>query len=121
MRDIFALPCRFGGLGVSNPVTMARRQFHKCVANVDGLSGKIAGESPMQVHGLSAPPANDDFWQEKVRLLCLGNAKRKRLLDFAGEKGASAVFSLLPLARYGFAFRAKRDFWDLISALPSAN
>ena len=34
----------------------------------------------------------------------------KRAAAAAAEKGGSAVFTVLPLERHGFAFRAKRDF-----------
>ena len=40
--------------------------------------------------------------------------KLRRAFEVASEKGASAVFSARPVEEYGFAFRSKRDFRDLL-------
>lgn len=37
-----------------------------------------------------------------------------RALAFAKEKGASSVFTMVPVRRYGFCFGAKRDWFDVI-------
>lgn len=38
----------------------------------------------------------------------------KRAVELASEKGGSSVLTVLPLARHGFAFPAKRDFFDVV-------
>ena len=38
----------------------------------------------------------------------------QRAMELAREKGASALFTVLPLERHGFCFKAKRDWRDLV-------
>jgi hypothetical protein len=40
--------------------------------------------------------------------------RMRRALELAGEKGASAVLTTLPLERHGFTFAAKRDYRDIL-------
>ena len=42
------------------------------------------------------------------------NRTMQRAVEFASEKGGSSVLTVLPLARHGFAFPAKRDFFDIV-------
>ena len=51
---------------------------------------------------------------EAVALRERAGVDMKRALDLAQEDGASAVFSTLPLEAYGFAFKAKSEFTDLV-------
>ena len=37
-----------------------------------------------------------------------------RAMDLAQERGISAILTTLPLEKYGFAIRAKRDYRDLL-------
>jgi len=41
-------------------------------------------------------------------------ATQKRAMELAQRKGASSVYTTLPLTKYGFSFARKRDFRDLI-------
>jgi hypothetical protein len=42
------------------------------------------------------------------------NEREKRCQEIASEKGASAVFSVVPIEDYNFAIRSKRDWRDLV-------
>jgi hypothetical protein len=53
--------------------------------------------------------------EAKAVRVALGDSVLGRAVDAASEKGASAVFSTRPLEQYGFCFKAKRDFRDLIA------
>jgi hypothetical protein len=42
------------------------------------------------------------------------NPGLKRIIQYASEKGASNILTTLPLEKYGFAIKAKKDFRDLL-------
>jgi hypothetical protein len=122
-RALYALPARWGGLGINNPVEDAAH----------ALEDSLQFTKEMKDHVLRSEPKlelNDQAQKGLVKLIKARREERhkakfeelygrasaevKRAMDLAREKGASTVFTVLPLRRYGFAIEAKRDFFDWV-------
>jgi hypothetical protein len=121
-RGLYALPVRHGGLGISNPHQDALAKFKDSSLLSKDLQEKIIAHKRELDFDPSEYSAKikkiKERWEnryENRRLaVCRDNLSLKRIVDFASEKGASNIFTTLPLEKYGFAIKAKRDFRDLL-------
>ena len=122
-RALLALPARLGGLGLDNPVVEApfkyadSKEYTKPMVELLKRSeSKLLLDEDRQRQALkSIRRQNQERHQADAKALKdRASPDLARAIDLAQEKGASTVFSSLPLAEYGFVFKAKRDYTDLI-------
>jgi hypothetical protein len=122
LRNLLALPCRHGGLGIWNPVVDAKfRLADSRLLSLELQEKILSMESELNfdssVHSAKITQIKER-WEKRfekrvVRVISVDHTL-KRIIEFAAEKGASNIFSTLPFEKYGFAFKAKRDFRDLL-------
>ena len=122
-RALYALPARHGGLGIDNPVLDAPYKFDASVKITHDLKTLIKSSSrdytvdPDKQKKLKLEIKKSKEARlkgEKYALRASSSDEMKRAIDLASEKGASCIFTALPLAEQDFVFRSKRDFRDLI-------
>ena len=121
-RELFALPCKYGGLAINNPVADACHRWADSRLLSLSLRKKLfAGEAELDfdqsehaavVSSIKAKRASR-YESRRVKLY-RENPGLKRIIQYASEKGASNIFTTLPLEKYGFAIKAKKDFRDLL-------
>ena len=120
-RRIFALPCRMGGMGISNPVARALSDFETSDRITSVMAALIVNQSTQyntstqqqlkEKRSISRrekwQKQNDDLDDLKEVL----TASQQRSLSLAGEKGASTWLTALPIENMGFTLhtRAFRD------------
>ena len=122
-RELFALPCRHGGLGIPNPEQLSPVQYHNslfvCRPIVDLTISQesvipyeaFASQSNAKtsIHTTNRQLAKQQ--SESVRTLL--SPQLRRLFDIANEKGVSSWLTALPISEHGFNLH-KRAFWDAI-------
>ena len=121
-RVIFALPARHGGLGLSNPMRDARGRHNDSKTLTKVLQEKIMSQHPhldfdADEHNAKVRAIRKRWEQIHTNRrieVSRDDEELQHILAFACEKGASNVFSVIPLEKYGFAIKSKRDFRDLI-------
>ena len=121
-RELFALPCKYGGLAINNSVADARHRLADSRLLSLSLQKKLlAGEAELGfdqsehravVSSIKAKWASR-YESRRVKLY-RENPGLKRIIQYASEKGASNILTTLPLEKYGFAIKAKKDFRDLL-------
>ena len=122
-REIYALPSRLGGLSIDNPVLGARESYddsqqltgviqEAILAGGGALDMGVIKERRRELKRRRAERVKQQALVVKQKVP--EHDKLRRALEVASEKGASAVFSARPVEEYGFAFRSKRDFRDLL-------
>ena len=122
-RRLLAIPYRYGGLGIQNPVNMANREYDASIKITDSLTTLIC-EQEMDLSKLNKESAikakqelrvaKENFLQNEFNQISAQlNEKEKRLLLAACEKGASSWLSALPLKRLGYSLN-KQEFRDAL-------
>ena len=123
MRDVYALPARWGGLGIDNPVIDAPFTYDESVLYTEQLKCLVRDGEKSLLLDADAQLATIKLleeqrelrYQQRFEALCARvSPELSRALAFAKEKGASSIFTMVPLRERGFAFGAKRDFYDII-------
>ena len=112
-RMILSLPVRFGGLGISNPVETAIREYNASCSITEDLSSLIMRQE--QDLSLYNPEATknkikllktekESFLTEKFNqaISTTGNAVLQRCLYLNKDKGAGSWLTALPLQDHGF-------------------
>ena len=123
-REVYGLPSRLAGLSVENPEEEANGKYEDSVEFTSSIQEAIlAGGGQIDMSLLKKKRQSLKNKREKQKCdkaeelaasISEGSPLRKAL-QVASDKGASAVFSVRPLERYGFCFRSKRDFRDLLA------
>ena len=120
-RRILALPVRFGGLGIQNPVETADREYEISVKitsnlkeiicnqeyNLDNLNEEAVRETINQ----TKQEKNQRFTQEFERVKSQVSQDLKRCLELAQEKGAGSWLTALPIKALGYVLNMQ-DFRD---------
>jgi hypothetical protein len=121
-RDMLALPGRYGGAAIDNPVQLSTIKYADSAAISSGLVGMIVQQDPFSLpcpHAQQTVRADrrkvrEQSWKnqatELMRTLPEGQC---RALLCAQEKGASAVITTRPLKEFGFAL-PKHEFRDVL-------
>ena len=122
-RRIFALPYRYGGMGMQNPVLTADREYHTSREVTSNLANLICSQTnnvsmldqdAVKEKKQEMKQAKEKIFQEELKSICEQlSEKEKRLVSAAQEKGASSWLSALPIERLGYTLN-KRDFRDAI-------
>ena len=122
-RDWLALPIRHGGMGLIIPSVFAQSQYNaSCkitrplvdclLAGEKSISYKVF-ESQYKILDDYTKKKRNDSKEELMRVREQLDTDKKRLLDIACERGASAWLSALPLADQGFDLH-KGSFRDSV-------
>ena len=111
-RDMLALPLRYGGLGMQNPVQTSDREYDASKKITDQLTGLIYHQdqdlSKLDRRQLVKKKElktqkEDRFSSEKIKLeKTLTSESRKKAFCLASQKGSSSWLSALPLKTIGF-------------------
>eukprot|EP00117_Sycon_ciliatum_P046195 scpid56052/ scgid0290/ len=118
-RTLLALPCRFGGLGLVVPSSMAV-QHQSSLAITDSLVQRIVRQDPSLGDALvsirtqkrlATSQSRDALRAEVTMITATLNADQQRVIQLASEKGASSWLTCRPLARHGFSL-SKGEFRD---------
>ena len=122
-RRILALPYRYGGMGILNPIDTADREYrasreitsdltdliYQQNMNLQLLDKEKIRKKKNEMHQLK----EDRLKNEHEEISDLLEEKQKRLLQAAKEKGASSWLSALPIQRLGYTIN-KQEFRDAI-------
>ena len=122
-RNLLALPARYGGLGLINPMEMADREYNYSTI----VTEQLVKEMLLQHNALSVDQEavntaktsvtrmkNVHLKTIKEDLIAVLPPSRARFVELACEKGSSSWITTLPLEEYGFALN-KQEFQDAIS------
>ena len=122
-RRIFALPYRYGGLAIRNPVITSEEEFLASNAITAELTKSIVNqqEDVRSINSVAVQLAKETFRKNKEERLknnfeniCkLLSDVDSRYLQTAAEKGASSWLAVLPLKNLGYSLN-KREFQDAI-------
>ena len=122
-RKMYSLPIKLGGLSIDNPVTGATHKHMESKTLCLSLSNLIKTSEPAytidkaEQHHLKSElkkvkKARVQAEAESVRSQLDLSAQRS--MDIAQEKGASVVFTLVPVAKFGYGLHNKREFTDAL-------
>ena len=122
-RNLFALPYRYGGMGILNPTETSQREYDTSLQITAGLSELIyRQEMNLNLLDRNAMESKKSelkkeketlIKQEQANIANLLDEKGKRMLMAASEKGASSWLSALPLKSLGYTLN-KQEFRDAI-------
>jgi hypothetical protein len=122
--SLLALPHRHGGMMFGDPVADCADKHGDSLQVTSILTGLILeSEASLpenyeaQVFAIKAELRKVRRKREAERAEAVTstlNRTMQRAVELASEKGGSSVLTVLPLARHGFAFPAKRDFFDIV-------
>lgn len=123
-RRILALPVRFGGIGVANPVECCEREYTSSMVVTENLTDLIFKQEPdlanfdctdQTIIIESIKIAKEKHFEEQFSeiLELSAGTPLKRALGLNREKGAGSWLTALPLKMYGYALN-KVEFRDAI-------
>ena len=122
-RELYALPARWGGLAIANPVQDSLKVFNDSMLYTEQLQALILSSSKELVIDEEKQAdiiKNIRAGREKShsdifdKLYAKASPMNQKLMLLAKEKGASCLFTVLPLEKFDLAFKSKRDFRDLV-------
>ena len=122
-REIYSLPINLGGLSIDNPVTGAAFKHAESRSICRTLSHLI--KHSVRSYAIDVAAQNtlksDIKKARKVRLVAQAakikeklDSSMQRCMDIAQERGASVVFTLVPVAKFGYGLHNKREFTDAV-------
>ena len=124
VREILALTLRLGGLGLGNPINMAKEQHTASQQISAPLVDRIVcqdhhlGDCHAIQQSTKARLRSRKRTQQKEEAKNIQNqlpATLQRSLELSQEKGASAWLISLPIDDHGFALHIKSAFKDALS------
>ena len=124
-RKIFALPAREGGLAIDNPAAGVAdkhadsKELTEVTQRAILSGGRLpeGHEEELKQTRAGIKVKRSLELSERARALVEGlpqGGTLRRAVEMAREKGASCVFSVRPSEEFGFVFKSKRDFRDLL-------
>ena len=123
-RDLFALPCRLGGIGIANPSKGASSEYLASLQVTKPLSDLILQQNPVySFETLEAQLVAKSDIQRSKRQVKMANASHLKTslpaplqhsMSLAQEKGASSWLMALPVEEFGFALH-KGAFRDALA------
>ena len=123
LRNIFSLPARMGGLGITNICETADLEYKHSIMATKNLVNAIYHQrntySPDEDYrrqiAANIRSSRDEFYkQTKEKLVSELSPTVCRQLDLLSEKGASCWLTSLPLKEYGFLLN-KLEFQDALA------
>ena len=122
-RELFALPARYGGLGLVNPTEIADQEYSNSLRATRSLCEDIINQEitlkvDWEEHGKTKKGITEDkntyLQQRQTSILAKLSTKASRQVELACEKGSSSWLTTLPLEDYGFTLN-KQEFYDAIA------
>jgi hypothetical protein len=122
-RALYALPPREGGLGIADPTEDAMTHFANSRKLTTILRQKLAdGDTvydldPAEISRIktAAKNARREAAKEAADELAKNTShSEKKLMEYNRRKGAGAIFTTIPLERYGFDIKCKEDYRDIL-------
>ena len=123
-RELFALPARLGGLGITNPVSRVSKEYQASGSISAPLCQLIESQQPdYPWESLDAQARAKQTIRKKrledsktaaVNIHSALSESLKRAMDLAQEKGASTWLTSLPLVEFGFLLH-KGAFRDALA------
>ena len=108
-RELFSLPCRFGGLGMGDPTAFCESQFDASLRITAPLKDLIISQVA-HVHPQVPDPSRFKFTNTGLKLLRNGlSSQLQRAIDLNSEPGASSWLLALPLQDQGYHL-TKQEF-----------
>ena len=111
-RDLFALPCRLGGLGIPNPTKVVGKQYISSQRVSAPLTALILQQERTYPEGVTMEQAeirskvkaqgHQEQRKEAERLRERLPQDMQRTMDFCSEKGASSWLGVIPMEEHGF-------------------
>lgn len=122
-RDLYALPAREGGLGIVNPVHEATTHYANSRRLTEMLGSLLSSSSVdydvnhtdlLTLKILLRKERGDLAKEQADSLRNFLSPEEQRAMTLNREKGASSIFTTIPLKRYGFAIENKEDYRDIL-------
>ena len=120
-RKMLALPVRFGGIGIQNPVNTADNEYETSVKITAALKRLIYNQETTlenldqdlvkETIALTKQEKEVRLTQDFERVRSQVSNDQKRYLDMSREKGSGAWLTALPIQSLGYVLN-KRDFRD---------
>ena len=123
-RELFALPPREGGLGILNPVEVASTHYANSRMLTRVLREKLErGEFEYDLDPAAISKTRNEL--KKARREAAAEAadrlydrtkgiNSRRMIEYNRRKGSGAIFTTIPLSRYGFSIKCKEDYRDIL-------
>ena len=120
-RELLALPCRHGGMGLTKPTSLGSQYLSSGRVSAP-ISSRIAqqigalGDSLVEVRAIKRKVASDGRNGSKAEATILAASlepEMQHVISLASEKGSSSWLTCRPLARHGFSL-SKGEFRDAI-------
>ena len=120
-RELLALPCRHGGMGLTKPTSLGSQYLSSRRVSAP-ISSRIAqqigalGDSLVEVRAIKRKVASDGRNGSKAEATILAASlepEMQHIISLASEKGSSSWLTCRPLARHGFSL-SKGEFRDAI-------
>ena len=120
-RDLFALPPRFGGLGLRNPVKSALDEFHSSLQLSANLVVALLPNDQTTEELVSSAMSRPRLHQQRQKMQAEATKviaqelppDLRRCVSIATSKGSSSWLTALPIAEHGFAL-SKAAFRDAL-------
>ena len=123
-RRIFAMPVRYGGLGIANPVDRCEREYISSTVITENLADLIYNQerdlsnydhAALTDTLIALKTIKERHLKEEFDeiLETVGDTKLKRALQLNTEKGTGSWLTALPLKTYGYTLN-KVEFRDAI-------
>ena len=123
LRDIFSLPAKMGGLGITNVEETAEMEYKNSLQATASLADAIYNQhntfrpdehAQKEIMKDIKKRRHDHFTKSKSDILQSSSAPLIRQLELLSEKGASCWLTALPLKVCGFLFN-KQEFHNAIA------
>ena len=120
-RELLALPCRHGGMGLTKPTSLGSQYISSRRVSAP-ISSRIAqqigalGDSLIEVRAIKRKVASDGRNGSKAEATILAASLEpdmQHVISLASEKGSSSWLTCRPLDRHGFSL-SKGEFRDAI-------
>ena len=122
-RKILALPVRYGGIGLTNPIHSAEKEYTASITITENLTNIICNQEEdltnydkVQVENniKQAKIRKEQILHEELNQILDGvDEKTKRTLKLAQEKGAGSWLTALPIKSLGYTLN-KQEFRDSV-------
>jgi hypothetical protein len=121
LRNLLALPARYGGLGINNPVVEATFKHSDSLKLTSQLQDNIlSSEKKLNIDEVKQKQAIKEIRKSRAKRYSLEYKKirqnmskmQQRAMDLAAEKGASCLYTTRPLQDHNFVLKSKRDWRD---------
>ena len=125
LRDLLALPARLGGMGIINPVKIAKEEYEnslrltatltKMIVDQD-IKGRIDSEKIKDTKKQISREREERQIKEQKEILenRTSDENQKRRLEMSLEKGSSNWLTTLPIREAGFSLN-KQEFRDIVA------